>query len=165
MEGDSLFQARKTRASDSGPHRPKSNYEYLAVGGYRALYKALTSMAPDAVIEEVTQSGLRGRGGAGFPTGRKWQLLKANKGEKKYLICNADEGDPGAYMNRNEIESDPHMLLEGMLIGAYATGAKHGFCLCPGRVSPGGRAAPESHRGRRSLRYSGGPCVGNRFFF
>ncbi|MCA1950470.1 MAG: FAD-dependent oxidoreductase [Treponema sp.] len=112
---------------DAGLIDPENIDEYLAVGGYRALYKALTSMGPDEVIEAVVQSGLRGRGGAGFPTGKKWQLLKVNKGDEKYIICNADEGDPGAYMNRNEIESDPHMLLEGMLIGAYATGARHGF--------------------------------------
>ena len=112
---------------DAGLIDPEQIDEYLAVGGYRALYKALTSMSGDEVIDTVTRSGLRGRGGAGFPTGKKWQLLKANRGEKKYLICNADEGDPGAYMNRNEIESDPHMLLEGLIIGAYATGAHHGF--------------------------------------
>lgn len=106
---------------------PENIDEYLAVGGYRALYKVLTSMTGEAVIDEVTRSGLRGRGGAGFPTGKKWQLLKNNSAEIKYIICNADEGDPGAYMNRNEIESDPHMLIEGMLIGAYAAGAQRGF--------------------------------------
>jgi len=112
---------------DAGLIDPEHIDEYLAVGGYRALYKVLTGMTGDQVIDEVLRSGLRGRGGAGFPTGKKWQLLRANPSEVKYIICNADEGDPGAYMNRNEIESDPHMLIEGMLIGAYATGASRGF--------------------------------------
>jgi len=112
---------------DCGLIDPENIDEYLGIGGYQALYKALSTMKSQDVIEEITQAGLRGRGGAGFPTGIKWNLLKNNPGERKYLICNADEGDPGAYMNRNEIESDPHMLIEGILLGAYATGADHGF--------------------------------------
>jgi NADH:ubiquinone oxidoreductase subunit F (NADH-binding)/(2Fe-2S) ferredoxin len=101
--------------------------EYIARGGYSALVKALTKMKPGQIIEEIKQSGLRGRGGAGFPTGRKWELVAAAKGEKKYLVCNADEGDPGAFMDRSIIESDPHSILEGMVIGARATGATHGY--------------------------------------
>jgi NADH-quinone oxidoreductase subunit F len=112
---------------DAGLIDPESLPEYLAVGGYTALEKALSGMSPEALIDAVTQSGLRGRGGAGFPTGVKWKLMRANAGETKYVICNADEGDPGAYMNRNEIESDPHMLVEGMALGAYAMGASQGF--------------------------------------
>ncbi|MBU0956522.1 MAG: FAD-dependent oxidoreductase [Spirochaetes bacterium] len=104
---------------------PESLDEYVAVGGYTGLYRALSAMKPEAVIDEVKASNLRGRGGAGFPTGIKWKLMAQNKAAEKYVICNADEGDPGAYMNRNEIESDPHMLLEGMLIGAYGMGATH----------------------------------------
>ncbi len=100
--------------------------EYIAVGGYQALVRALEMPGPEAVIEEVRKSKLRGRGGAGFPTGNKWALLRKADADLKYIICNADEGDPGAFMNRNEIESDPHMLIEGMLIGAYATGATRG---------------------------------------
>lgn len=84
-------------------------------------------MTTDEVINEVVSSGLRGRGGAGYPTGKKWSLMKANGVEKKYIICNADEGDPGAYMNRNEIESDPHSILEGMMIAAYAMGSDEGI--------------------------------------
>lgn len=84
-------------------------------------------MNRDSVLGEVKSSKLRGRGGAGFPTGLKWELMKKEVSDKKYLICNADEGDPGAYMNRNEMESDPHMLLEGMLIAAYVTGADEGI--------------------------------------
>ncbi|MCM8814289.1 MAG: proton-conducting membrane transporter, partial [Candidatus Omnitrophica bacterium] len=111
---------------DCGLINPDDIMEYFAVGGYQALYTAVKQRSPDSVIEEVKISKLRGRGGAGFPTGRKWEILRRQPGEKKYVICNADEGDPGAYMNRNEIESDPHMLLEGMLIGAYACGADEG---------------------------------------
>jgi NADH-quinone oxidoreductase subunit F len=91
---------------------PDDIEEYIAVGGYEALYKVLIDQDPDAVIEQIKASKLRGRGGAGFLTGSKWEFLQKAAGPEKYLICNADEGDPGAYMNRNEVESDPHALLE-----------------------------------------------------
>jgi NADH-quinone oxidoreductase subunit F len=106
---------------------PDDIEEYFAVGGYQALYKVLIDGQPELVIEQIKAAKLRGRGGAGYPTGIKWDLLRKAKGSPKYLICNADEGDPGAYMNRNEIESDPHSLLEGMVIGGYATGASEGI--------------------------------------
>ena len=106
---------------------PEQIDEYIAREGYTALVKALTKMKPKQIIEQIKQSGLRGRGGAGFPTGRKWELVAAAKGDKKYLVCNADEGDPGAFMDRSIIESDPHSVLEGMIIGARATGACHGY--------------------------------------
>ncbi|MCC7156403.1 MAG: FAD-dependent oxidoreductase [Bryobacterales bacterium] len=101
--------------------------EYIAVGGYQALYKVLIDGNPVGVIEQIKGSKLRGRGGAGYQTGIKWEFLRAAQAEQKYLICNADEGDPGAYMNRNEIEGDPHSLLEGMIIGGYVTGATEGI--------------------------------------
>jgi NADH:ubiquinone oxidoreductase subunit F (NADH-binding)/(2Fe-2S) ferredoxin/Pyruvate/2-oxoacid:ferredoxin oxidoreductase delta subunit len=101
--------------------------EYIARDGYRALAKALTGMTPEDVIEEVKASGLRGRGGGGFPTGRKWELCRAAPGDVKYLICNADEGDPGAFMDRSILEADPHSVLEGMTIGAYAMGSTQGY--------------------------------------
>jgi len=101
--------------------------DYIARDGYMALTKALTEMTPNEIINEIKKSGLRGRGGAGFPTGLKWELVKQAEGDKKYIICNADEGDPGAYMDRSIIESDPHSVLEGMLIGARATGAQEGI--------------------------------------
>ena len=101
--------------------------EYIARDGYRALSKALTSMTPEEVIEEIKASGLRGRGGGGFPTGRKWELCRAAPGDVKYLICNADEGDPGAFMDRSILEADPHSVLEGMAVGAYAMGSSHGY--------------------------------------
>ncbi|MFZ2146143.1 MAG: NADH-quinone oxidoreductase subunit NuoF [Sedimentisphaerales bacterium] len=106
---------------------PEQIDEYIARDGYTALAKALTRMKPVRIIEEIKASGLRGRGGAGFPTGRKWELARASKGNTKYIVCNADEGDPGAFMDRSIIESDPHSVLEGMIIGARAIGASHGY--------------------------------------
>jgi NADP-reducing hydrogenase subunit HndC len=106
---------------------PENIDEYIARGGYKALTKVLGQMTPEEVIEEIKASGIRGRGGAGFPTGKKWELARNSEGEEKYVICNGDEGDPGAFMDRSIIESDPHAVLEGMAIGAFAIGAGHGF--------------------------------------
>ncbi len=106
---------------------PDDIEEYIAIGGYQALYKVLIDGRPDNVIEQVKAAKLRGRGGAGYLTGNKWEFLARAKSDQKYIICNADEGDPGAYMNRNEIESDPHSLLEGMIIGGYVMGASEGI--------------------------------------
>ena len=106
---------------------PDDIEEYIAIGGYQALYKVLIDQNPAGVIEQIKASKLRGRGGAGFLTGNKWEFLAKAVGPEKYLVCNADEGDPGAYMNRNEIESDPHSLLEGMIIAGYVTGAPKGI--------------------------------------
>uniref|UniRef100_A0A7C6AG61 NADH-quinone oxidoreductase subunit NuoF n=1 Tax=candidate division WOR-3 bacterium TaxID=2052148 RepID=A0A7C6AG61_UNCW3 len=106
---------------------PENIEEYIAFDGYQALQKVLTSMKPEQVIEEIKKSGLRGRGGAGFPTGRKWELCRSAEGHPKYIICNGDEGDPGAFMDRSVLEADPHSVIEGMLIGAYAIGAQKGF--------------------------------------
>ena len=108
---------------------PEDINPYIANGGYSGISKAL-GMSPEEVIEEVKKSGLRGRGGAGFPTGTKWEFCKRAPGTDKYLICNADEGDPGAFMDRSLLESDPHAVLEGMLIGAYAMGSSHGYIYC-----------------------------------
>jgi len=108
---------------------PTNINHYIANGGYSGLVQAI-GMEPEAIIEEVKQSGLRGRGGAGFSTGRKWEFSHKSPGEEKYIICNADEGDPGAFMNRSLLEGDPHSVLEGMLIGAYAIGAKEGYIYC-----------------------------------
>ncbi len=109
---------------------PGSIDEYIDHGGYEALRKVLTGMTPDQVVNEVTISGLRGRGGAGFPTGIKWKLTRAASGNKKFVVCNADEGDPGAFMDRSVLESDPHAVLEGMIIAGYAIGADHGYIYC-----------------------------------
>jgi NADH-quinone oxidoreductase subunit F len=106
---------------------PTSIEDYIAVGGYAALGKVLSGMTPDGVIKEVKKSGLRGRGGGGFPTGDKWQSCRKAKGEKHYVICNCDEGDPGAFMDRSLMEGNPHSVLEGMVIGAYAIGSHEGY--------------------------------------
>ena len=110
-----------------GAINPEKIEEYIAVGGYEALAKAVTTMSPEDVIEEIKKSGLRGRGGGGFPTGMKWQFAKASVSDKKYVICNADEGDPGAFMDRSVLEGDPHKILEGMAVCGYAIGADEGY--------------------------------------
>jgi len=106
---------------------PDDIEEYIGLGGYQALYKVLIESRPESVIEQIKAAKLRGRGGAGYLTGNKWEFLAKAKSDRKFIICNADEGDPGAYMNRNEIESDPHSLLEGMIIGGYVMGAAEGI--------------------------------------
>ncbi|MCR4711715.1 MAG: NADH-quinone oxidoreductase subunit NuoF [Clostridia bacterium] len=110
-----------------GKINPEDIQEYIAIGGYEALGKALTQMTPQEVIDVVKASGLRGRGGAGFPTGMKWQFEANQPGDEKYVICNADEGDPGAFMDRSILEGDPHAIIEGMTIMAYAVGAHLGY--------------------------------------
>lgn len=106
---------------------PECIDEYLAFRGYEALYKVVTTMTQDEVIQEILDSGLRGRGGAGFPTGMKWKFAKAAQNDKKYVVCNADEGDPGAFMDRSVLEGDPHVVVEAMAIAAYAIGADEGY--------------------------------------
>ncbi|MGA2832710.1 MAG: NADH-ubiquinone oxidoreductase-F iron-sulfur binding region domain-containing protein [Terracidiphilus sp.] len=118
---------RKIVLRNCGLINPSDIEEYIAVGGYQALYKVLIDGRTDSVIEQIKAARLRGRGGAGFLTGNKWDFMAKAKADSKYIICNADEGDPGAYMNRNEIEGDPHSLLEGMIIGAYVMGATEGI--------------------------------------
>jgi NADH-quinone oxidoreductase subunit F len=106
---------------------PEAIDEYIATDGYAAAAKALTGMTPEAIVAEVGASGLRGRGGAGFPTGRKWEAARRAAGEPRYIVCNGDEGDPGAFMDRSVLEADPHAVIEGMIIGARAIGASRGF--------------------------------------
>ena len=122
-----FHRQKKIVLRNAGLINPESIDEYRSIGGYDAFLKVLHSYSPQQVISEIKESGLRGRGGAGFPTGLKWELMAKHTATRKFLICNVDEGDPGAYMNRNEMESDPHMLIEGMLIGAYAMGASEGI--------------------------------------
>ncbi len=128
-EEDSIFLKKQKRIAlrRCGLIDPESINAYIDDGGYTALKKVISSMTPEEVIEEIKVSGLAGRGGAGFPTWFKWNAARKSEGTEKYLICNADEGDPGAFMDRAVIESDPHALIEGMLIGAYAIGASHAF--------------------------------------
>jgi NADH:ubiquinone oxidoreductase subunit F (NADH-binding)/(2Fe-2S) ferredoxin len=127
-EGDVPFYKRQMRLiiGNNGLIDPTSIDDYLAIGGYTALAKAL-KMKPEEIIDEVKKSGLRGRGGAGFPTGSKWESTRKARGKPKYVICNADEGDPGAFMDRSLVEGNPHSVLEGMIIGAYAIGSHEGY--------------------------------------
>ena len=129
---DDSFLAKQRRIvlRNSGIINPERIDDYLDRQGYQAIRLCLEQIPPAQVIEQITKSGLRGRGGAGFPTGVKWRLTAAAPGDVKYIICNADEGDPGAFMDRSVLESDPHSVLEGMVIGGYAIGAHQGFIYC-----------------------------------
>ncbi|MBN1663459.1 MAG: 4Fe-4S binding protein [Deltaproteobacteria bacterium] len=127
--GDVPFYAKQVKLAtrNCGVIDPENIDEYIARGGYFSIYKALTKMKPDAVIDDIIKSGLRGRGGGGFLTGNKWRSCREAKGDIKYVLCNGDEGDPGAYMDRSLMEGDPHSVIEGMIIGAYAIGACEGY--------------------------------------
>ncbi len=127
--GDTAFYKSQNRVvlRNCGVINPDDINEYIAMDGYQALGKVLTEMTPEDVIKVVTDSGLRGRGGGGFPTGRKWALCAPNKAEQKYVVCNADEGDPGAFMDRSILEGDPHSIIEAMTICGYAIGATKGY--------------------------------------
>ena len=126
-----FFQKQKRLILRNCGHiNPEKIDDYIAAGGYKALKKVLAEMSPEQVIDEVKRSGLRGRGGAGFPTAQKWEFCRKSPGREKYMICNADEGDPGAFMDRSTMEGDPHTVIEGMIIAAYAIGASEGYIYC-----------------------------------
>ncbi|MFO7659243.1 MAG: NADH-ubiquinone oxidoreductase-F iron-sulfur binding region domain-containing protein [Bacteroidales bacterium] len=129
LEKDIDFFNKQTKIvlRNCGSIDPYSIDDYIGAGGYEALAKAVTGMKPEEVVDEMQKSGLRGRGGAGFPTYLKWKLAAKNESDQKYILCNADEGDPGAYMDRSILEGDPHSVIEGMAIGAYAIGASRGY--------------------------------------
>jgi NADH:ubiquinone oxidoreductase subunit F (NADH-binding)/(2Fe-2S) ferredoxin/NAD-dependent dihydropyrimidine dehydrogenase PreA subunit len=130
-EEDPFFQGQEfVVLRNRGRMDPESIDDYIAHGGYRGLHKALTEMQPADVVEDVLKSGIRGRGGAGFPTGLKWKFAMQAKGDTKFVLCNADEGDPGAYMDRSVLESDPHSVVEGMAIAARAIGSRQGYIYC-----------------------------------
>ena len=129
-EGDFIAHQHRIVLRNCGRLNPESIEEYREQGGYEAARKALTAMTPEEVIEEVARSGIRGRGGAGFPTGTKWGFARKASGDVKYLVCNADEGDPGAFMDRSVLEGDPHAVIEGMIIAGYAIGATEGYIYC-----------------------------------
>ncbi|PUU86495.1 MAG: NADH-quinone oxidoreductase subunit F, partial [Halanaerobium sp.] len=124
---DFYKKQQRIALANCGQIDPEDINEYIALGGYEAAGKVLTEMSPQEVVDTVKDSGLRGRGGGGFPTGLKWQFAKNSESDKKYLICNADEGDPGAFMDRSILEGDPHRIIEGMIVGAYAIGADEGY--------------------------------------
>src|SRR3990172_1431299 len=122
------FQVQRRRLMERcGVIDPEHIEHYIATGGYAALDKALTSLKPEEIVKDLVDAGLTGRGGANFPAGRKWDFLRTARETPKYMICNADEGDPGAFVNRILLESDPHLIIEGMIIGAYVTGASYGY--------------------------------------
>jgi NADH:ubiquinone oxidoreductase subunit F (NADH-binding)/(2Fe-2S) ferredoxin len=123
------FHGKQTKVvlSQCGEIDPEDIDAYMAVGGYDSVKKVLTSMSPEETITIIKNSGLRGRGGAGFPTGLKWEICRRKKSDRKYIVCNADEGDPGAFMDRSVLEGNPHSVVEGMIIGAYALGAEEGY--------------------------------------
>ena len=129
QENDIPFYKYQKRiiSQDNALIDPTDINDYLSIGGYSSLSEILAKMTPEDVIDTIKQSGLRGRGGAGFPTGKKWEFARTANGNIKYIVCNADEGDPGAYMDRSLLEGNPHRILEGMIIGAYAIGAEEGY--------------------------------------
>ncbi len=150
---------------NAGNIDPYDIHQYIANGGYGSLHKALTQMTPEGVLEEVTKSGLRGRGGAAFPTGTKWSFLARSPGPVKYILCNCEEGDPGAFNDKGILESDPHSVLEGMLLAGYATGASYGYVFIrhghEGPIRRTQRAVEQA----RELGFLGDDIFGSGFSF
>ena len=144
---------------------PENIEDYLAEDGYMALGKVLTELSPEQVIDTVLRSGLRGRGGAGFPTAKKWQFCRASEGTPKYVICNADEGDPGAFMNRRVLEGDPHSVLEGMIIAAYAIGSSQGYIYCRAEYPIAVKTLNIAIQQARALGFLGQNILGSDFSF
>jgi bidirectional [NiFe] hydrogenase diaphorase subunit len=136
--------------ANSGRVDPEKLADYIAMGGYQSLGKAITSMTPREVVDEVKKSGLRGRGGAGYPTGIKWELVMKQIPQTKFIVCNADEGDPGAFMDRSVLEGDPHRVLEGMAIAGFATGAQQGYIYVRGEYGPGDPTLADRHQAGRA---------------
>jgi NADP-reducing hydrogenase subunit HndC len=144
---------------------PENIADYIAVDGYQATARALLTMAPQQVIEQITASGLRGRGGAGFSTGVKWKLTQEAVGDEKFIICNGDEGDPGAYMDRSVLEDDPHAVIEGMIIGGYAIGAREGFFYIRAEYPLAIQRIEQAIRDARKLGLLGRNILGSGFDF
>ena len=144
---------------------PRSIEDYIAIGGYAALAKTLAEITPEAVVQEIMDSELRGRGGGGFPTGRKWAECREAISEEKYVICNADEGDPGAYMDRCLLEGSPHLVLEGMMIGAWAVGAQQGYVYVRNEYPLAVEHARVAVRQAREYGLLGQNILGSRFSF
>jgi NADH:ubiquinone oxidoreductase subunit F (NADH-binding)/(2Fe-2S) ferredoxin/NAD-dependent dihydropyrimidine dehydrogenase PreA subunit len=155
----------KVALANCGYLDPEKIEEYIALGGYEALGKALTEMTPQDVVDFVKKSGLRGRGGGGFPTGIKWQHVKNATGSPKYVICNGDEGDPGAFMDRSLLEGDPHRVLEGMLLAAYAVGASSGFFYIRAEYPLAIKRIKQAIEQARSMGLIGNNIFGTEFSF
>lgn len=144
---------------------PLNIEDYIARDGYMALGKVLTEMTPEETIQEVLDSGLRGRGGAGFPTGLKWRFIRNADGDQKFMICNADEGDPGAFANRRVLEGDPHSVIEGMIIGAFAAGASQGYIYCRAEYPIAVRTMKIAIEQARNFGLLGNDILGSGFSF
>ncbi|MCK4541817.1 MAG: 4Fe-4S binding protein [Spirochaetales bacterium] len=164
-EADFLKLQNRIVLRNCGTINPESVEDYEMVGGYLGLRKVLSEMAPEEVIREVKDSGLRGRGGAGFPTGLKWSFAAANKADIKYVVCNADEGDPGAFMDRSVLEGDPHAVLEGMLICARAIGASFGYIYCRAEYPLAIKRLEIAIKAAREKGYLGKKILGSDFDF
>jgi NADH-quinone oxidoreductase subunit F len=164
-EREFLESQQRIVLRNCGTIDPESIDEYEGAGGYLGLRKALLEMTPGEVIQVVKDSGLRGRGGAGFPTGLKWSVAAANSGETRYVVCNADEGDPGAFMDRSVLEGDPHSVLEGMIICARAIGASFGYVYCRAEYPLAIRRLTIAIEQAREKGYLGGDILGTGFSF
>ena len=164
---DQPFFQRQTNIvlENSGRIDPEKIEEYIAADGYRALVQALAEMAPAEIVQEVSKSGLRGRGGAGYPTGLKWGTVAKTIGTTKYVICNADEGDPGAFMDRSVLESDPHRVLEGMIVAGYAVGASQGYIYVRAEYPLAIKRLQTAIREARRLGFLGSQICNTRFSF
>jgi bidirectional [NiFe] hydrogenase diaphorase subunit len=167
LADDFPFFSRQTRLvlENSGRIDPEDIEQYIGNHGYDALAQVLHDMTPDQVCEEIVQSGLRGRGGGGYPTGLKWQLVRKSTGERKYVVANGDEGDPGAYMDRSLMESDPHRVLEGMAIAGYATGAEQGYVYVRGEYPVAARRLQKAIRDAERAGVLGSRVLDSSFSF
>lgn len=166
-EEDEKFITRQQRIvlRNCGLINPEKIEDYINEGGYEAARIALTEKTPEEVIEEIKKSGLRGRGGAGFPTWFKWNAARSNEADQKYIVCNADEGDPGAFMDRSVLEGDPHALLEGMLIGGYAIGATKGVIYVRAEYPLAIKRLENAMEQARKANYLGDNILGSGFDF
>ncbi|MDN5354358.1 MAG: NADH-quinone oxidoreductase subunit [Candidatus Cloacimonadota bacterium] len=164
-ENENLKNQTRIVLRNCGRIDPESLQDYLENDGYKALEKALKEMERTQIIQEIKDSGLRGRGGAGFPTGLKWQFAYDTPGPKKYFICNADEGDPGAFMDRSVLEGDPHSIIEGMTIGAYAIGADEGYIYCRAEYPLAIKHLQKAIKDAKEAGYLGKNILGTDFNF
>ncbi|MBI4914847.1 MAG: SLBB domain-containing protein [Acidobacteria bacterium] len=164
---DTPFFTRQLKIvlENSGLIDPERIEDYVVSGGYQALIKVLTEMTPGEVIDQITRSGLRGRGGGGYPTGLKWTTVAKASGQVKYVICNADEGDPGAFMDRSVLESDPHRVLEGMALAGYAVGASHGYVYVRAEYPVAVRRLQTAIKQAKRLNLLGNAVLGTPYSF
>lgn len=167
MPTNTPFFSRQVKIvlENAGRIDPERIEDYIAAGGYKALFRVLTELMPVGVVAEITRSGLRGRGGAGYPTGLKWSTVAKAAGAKKYVICNGDEGDPGAFMDRSVMEADPHRVLEGMAIAAYAVGADQGYIYIRAEYPLAIKRIEKAIRQAQKMGFLGKNIVGTPFSF